>query len=946
MAWLQSRAFIGAKYEQSNSDYFYDWTQHNLAEEIPALATATCAVETTVTSGAATIHISVSAGTVPSSGGVWIAGNGSGQAWEYIQYSGITDLTGGEYNLTGCVREPVASREHNGIHTAGAIVRFWWQLDTMVGDFSFVEEMDDSESIIDWSANATGWLFPQAALRDGHIFIYQTKTAVANPFTNTLIGFLDVRNSEHDYRRVGQWNVKIVSSSGMINRYRARGVRRGKYNIALGASAQATDSLSVAWKERVSGDYVEAEPTFGASNAVDGDIKTLWISDTFIGGEPDHYQLAKASVSVGSRTSIDDPSVRTTNDGSGHNLMMDGGVIIISEIHLSPAVGQAGGYRYVEITCLNDLDIGTGLDLYLTTDNAANFIMFTSMFRAMVSGDTLVFCENEDKFREENPSANPTQLVDLSQTIHYNFLNSLSLSGGTLAIFYEPEATSKHFYHEVKWGTGGTATVTSVNEPITYTSDLTFGTALAVASNGQTYHYNYASNATSANNWDVGYTQSPGYSMSDKVWMLVELPPLGLMLAEDITDSYTGAILLTDGTEETTSGLASSGSIQIGDEVLSYNSRTATTITITGRAQSSTSAAAHVKDDPIYVYDSGLAINAFPIRTIEIARDGTIVPASVTIRSTKVTYPPRDPSQTSYTSDYEFSHSITGNTAQTITYNLASTLRMRHLLIEFDAMSVSKSRPRVNEVRALPDETFFDGDQWLYSGETATEMCEKLLLNVGFPAAAITANLTSGGGEHATANRLAWDVLVAYAQFAGLSIIVGRDSKITVGENGHRVGGDIITTTHTWQPSNTANWKLLTPPPEPVAQVIMPWQSADGSSSGIAYFPAQPTGNGEILEMPEQVFVSGVDAASSAEQLYWRKQFPYAWIAESSISGASFRPGQYHAIDGWTLNNEMQPISRYCLVRSVDHIIVMDEKSKTIRWHSIVNLAEINREAA
>lgn len=940
---LQTRAYIGAKYEQESSDYFYDWSIHSRFSEIPVIADATCTLATSITDTATSITVDLSGAIntdVPSVGGVWVAGNGTGQAWEYVQYSGVTSVDSNTVTLTGCNREPDADREHNGAHTAGAAVKFFWKLDTMAGEFSFIEEMDDEECIIDWSAEAHGWLFPQAALRDGHVFIYQYRTDVTAPFLTELVGFIDARNSEHDYKHADAWTVKIVSSAGMINRYRSRGLRRGDYNIARGATVQATDPLAAAWKERASGDYQAAEPTFDPSNTVDGETETLWIADAYYGTEPNHYQLSKESVATGDRVSLDDPSIRTSTDGSGKKLMM-AEHIIITEIHLSAAVGQGGGYRYVELTCLDDFDALTDTNLYLATDNATNW--YGLPVYTVYKNEKIIICENEDKFREENPSANPAQLIDLSKTDYYNFLKSLSTAGGTLALFYEFEATTSHFFHVVTWGTGGTAVI---NPPVgSYTSDLTFGTALAVATNGQTYRYNYASSATAANNWDVGYTQTAGYTLDNKAWMLVQLPPLGLKLVADLTDSYTGAVTLTDDTGETTAGLAASGEIQIGDERISYNSRGQNTITITARGNAGTTAAAHLKGDPVYVVVSDIAIDAFPIRTIELVRDGDIVISGYTLRTTSQTYPPRTPDEPNYTDDYEASVTVTGNTAQTITYNLATVRRIRWCLVEFNSLSESPARPRLNEFRALPSEDNFDTSTWMTTGATAGDLLEQILTNVGFNSSCYTINTTNESGKHGTADGSAWDVIKEFAAYSGLSVIVNRDSTITVNVNDYLIG-DIFTIEHTWLKSNTVNLKALHAPPEPVSQIAVPWQSYDGATSGTAYYPSSPDATGNVFEMPEQVYASEADAQTRAQRIYYRKRFPYSWIAEAVQGVSGTRPGSIHSLSDWKLNRESGAIDRLCMVRSVDHMIQQDAKTHTLSWRTVVNLVEIQRTTA
>lgn len=945
---LETVAFVGARYEPETSAYYFDFpTLLNRGDPLPEVATGAHTLAISVADGDTSIDVALdasgaaSSGDVPSSGGVWVGGNGSGQAWEYIQYSGKTNVSLYSVTLTGCVREPEINREHNGAHTAGAAVKFFWELDTMNGGgFRYSLDLDDTDSVIDWNGDASGWVFPQAALRDRHLFIYATRDVPTEPFLIELVGFLRAPQGEQDYTGAGPWSVALTSASQVINRYTAPGMRRGVMNVARGASVQAVAALGAWWKERGSGDYIDAEPDLGASSAVDSDKKTLFIADAFVGTEPDHYQHSKVDTPTGEKLSLDDPSIRTSNDAYGRATMMPG-AMIISEIHHQRAVGQPGGYGYIELTALDDLDLGTGTDLYIATDDHTRFLPF--VISPVVTGDKIVICENEDKFRAENPSAEPKQLIDISKGAYSTFFSDLSVAGDTLGLFYEFEAVTSRFYHVVTWGTGGTAEITTLNNPSMYTSDLVFSPALPVATAGQTYHYNYARSSTAADNWDVGNIQTAGYLLG-KAWMLLELPPLGLKLAADISDAFTGNVKITDDSGETTAGLAlSSGTfdIQIGDEIITASGRTATTINLATRNVGGIQTA-HSAGDPIYILQDGIAINALPIRAVRLFRAGTIIPANFTLRTTAASYPPRTPDQAHYAADYEFSASVTGNTAQTATYNFAPTRRVRWLLVEFDAMSESPARPRLNEVEALIDEAYCDEATWLGNGSTASEFAAQLLTNIGYPAAAITAQTTAGSGEHATSSRLAWDVLAAYSEYAGLVSEVTRDSKIVIGSSGYWTG-EISIPIQTWTPDNSRRVQPLKAPPAPVSQVKIKWQSRDGASNGVVVFPDSPDETGEVLEMPEQVYDNAAQAQDRAEKAYWRRKYPYTWIVESAQDARDMTPGWMHLLTGWKLHPDMQAVQRLCLVRSVEHFIEQDEETHDLEWRTTVTLEEIER---
>ena len=124
--YFEYRVYVGPPWRPSSSHY-YDWSYHSSGDgdsfEIATVTTATLTdLGTTLTVADNSLF--------PADGWVWIGpGPGTtGQGWECCEYTGKSGGT----QLTGLVRVGV-NREHNGTHSTGASVLFWFPLDGSEG---------------------------------------------------------------------------------------------------------------------------------------------------------------------------------------------------------------------------------------------------------------------------------------------------------------------------------------------------------------------------------------------------------------------------------------------------------------------------------------------------------------------------------------------------------------------------------------------------------------------------------------------------------------------------------------------------------------------------------------------------------------------------------------------------------------------------------------------
>src|SRR4051812_18507844 len=100
---LQWALFIGPAWHPASDSHFWDYTTYDL-EDADNLDFQTT-VASTVNSGDTSIGL-VSAAGFSQPFGAWLGPNGSGQAWEYIDYFSISGAA-----LNGVIREPTADRE-------------------------------------------------------------------------------------------------------------------------------------------------------------------------------------------------------------------------------------------------------------------------------------------------------------------------------------------------------------------------------------------------------------------------------------------------------------------------------------------------------------------------------------------------------------------------------------------------------------------------------------------------------------------------------------------------------------------------------------------------------------------------------------------------------------------------------------------------------------------
>jgi hypothetical protein len=887
------RAYIGPPFKRLTDPYAYDWSVNN-ADASATLTSISTVLSAQLLSGASTASVNT-AGSFPASGGFWVGPTLN--RWTWINYSGKTGttLTGLQWSTDG---------EEDITHGNGSQVKLWYEISENNGQLTLTTEMDANLATIQWSADIGGGVkIPQIAIRNNHLIIVQKATAPGGTFTNWLVGWLQSPTFKEPspYRR--QWSAQIVSSAQMIAQQTISGVRVSDLNIARDGSASGQSTLAAPYKERYSGDYLAAEPDLSATTTTDGSTATTWIAEHVVG----------AQLSVATPTA--DP-VQT-------------GDLIITQAHLSKAPGESDGYRWIEITVT-------------ATGNQPDFLLIAGSGGVAGLGtageytaqDKIIFAEDDVLFQQQNPLSTAVKVLSFEDDD--TFFNSLNMAGDSLGLWFDTDL-NEGWTSLLMWGTGaaypdaGSGHDDPPNWP---------GATVAAPINGQTMRYKWTNSSTPANNWVTDYNDHAGYRYNrdndtTEIWYHIELPSMGLQLAQDVASGYTGPVTIKDESGDTTGGLPSSGSIQVGSSILTYNNKTATTITLT-----SAPAVNHVTGDPIYVYFGGVSSDGVPINRIRWTAT-SIYPKDFEILYSRLPNA-RTPGTSAYLNDYIQLANVTGHASNS--YELTfSTTRARHIVMLVRKMSTDPARVRFNEFEVYLDRTYYDTSTWLQDGTPTTGLFETLLTLANIPPGAMT--LTNDGNSDlsnvTTEKQNAWTVAADLADFTNHRLHVRRDSKITIAKDTFWTSGSSYTPVATWTRSNASEPSMLQDVSGigSVSQVRLSWRSPDEEESGTECYPATADWRGSVVELGPYVYASASAAQAAARKQYWLRKYPYTMFVRPLTPSDSYAPGQIHRVQ-WDFSDTRGTMDRYYMVTSVS-----DEFGDLQRKQSL-NMIQVSREIA
>lgn len=872
---FQWALFIGPAWHPSTSPYFWDWT--GLAADGASTLDYQSTLSSTLSSGV-TSAVLTSAASFPSAGGVWIGPNGSGQAWEYCDYSGKSSNT-----LTGLVREPTADREHNGVHNSGAVIRPWWKVAGDDGQLRVDMSLDNLLVATEWQYQISGIAAPQAAFRPFHLAVIQYRLAVTGSLLNMFVGFLDASTIRDDAKRIRNWSARTGSLANLLKRITVEGVRVGDFDAVQHGSARSSTPLGAAHKERWTGDFVAASPSFAADGVLDDENDGIWINDRMVG--------------------TDEPP--GTFDG-------------ISQIYINPPLSVNAGTRWIEFINHDTASV----ELLAWNRDTATEVGLVIPSVTLADGERMIIAENAARFLEENPSQQATQIFDVSGGANPGWFNNLKVAGGALAFNFFGSKTKVVYWGDIS------------DSDTSWSATGWTGASMAVPGADETMRYKMLDDghANTKDDWEISRRQSPGYTIEDnnlgeQAWIAVDLPTMGLVLHEDITDSTPGAAgtLLIDGQNgPSTDGLPSSGTLVLGDEYITYSAKVTGGVTVTARGASGTTAAAHVAGDAVYVVFTQASrttiTDALPLKQLIWERSG----GTIYLRDFKWRYSAlkaRTPDEEQHEDDYEVTNTVTSHATSSHTQNLTDN-RARTVLLEIQKMTTDPARPRVNRLKALVDPAYFASGQWLSSGETVEQLIRQIGLNAGMAGTIVTA--TGGGatpGGFVTALDSAWSVMASAAEMGGSQIIVSRDGKVNAAPDDfwtEAIGG--YTPVETWTRSNASSVELIRTGGAYVSQVKITWETPDGSDGGVAIWPTTPADLGAVQELGPYYFATEAGAILAARKRFYLSRYPYELAVTLAAGNLDIEPRQVHSVQ-WQLADDMQVIDRRMLVRQVQHYV-------------------------
>ena len=887
------RAFIGPRYEPASAAYRHEWWT-------PGNLTDTAELDTTLADGATTIVLAT-AGSLDTRGGAWIGPNGTGQAWEYITYTGKTAT-----DLTGITREAGATREHNGIHTAGAIVRQWWEITDDNGTLRLTEELSESLAAITWTAAIEGIKAPPPPLRPDHVVVIQTRET-GGAWSTYLVGFVRGPKIRDDYQRLRQWSIEITSIAGILASQQAPGIKVGEYNLARYGSATSDTELADPRKEQMSGDFVGSSPDLAAKSAIDDDSDTLWIAERFVGTPADYT-----------------PIPGTDGDNAYEK-------VFLTQARINRWPGEGAKSRWLEF-CVKGQTFPA---LALMTSDWTNTVSVGRLTGwSSSTGDTVIFCEDESTFRALNPHAEPTKLVQVGSL----FFDSLDVASDAVG-FWNLTAGSV-FSAAYSWGG---------NNRIDYTfgaggaSPSWLGDPIPAPQPGEIIRYNYDSGATQpADHYIVDYVDMAGYKANDgeDPWLLVTLPRLQLALAANITDSAPGigaelSLEDSDGNPSTI-GLETTGTLQIGTEQITYSARSTGSVTVSARGANSTTAASHLAGDPVRVISSGFATNGRLINRIEWSR--TQAPYPEEFRIYRSAYDEqRNPGDDTWASDYTLVADVSAHASADYGIDLSPAVRATAVLILVDKMSADPARVRINDLRVIGSTAEYPSGIAIAASDT-DDVIAAILTAAGANVGITNTGPSTQINKVTTETGAAWAVAADMADYGGCILDCTRTGPITVAANPLRAG--TLTPAATIDEDEIAALEYAQPPYTPVHYIRLPWRDPEGDDQDPVEYPASHPTSAVPIDLEPAAFEGSAEATAAATRRYGLLRYPTIFVAQlATPQPYSLRPGAVLTL-GWSLEQGTQDIARTVIVTSVDNEL------SAHRWTTVLQLRQIDREAA
>lgn len=909
------RAFIGPRHRSALSPYFYDWSQPaELTDYGDSFApTAAALTSGSTAAGASTINVNTTAD-FPSAGGLFFKPNAAGAAFVYVEYSGKT-----AGSFTGVIWPPTNEIEGLTNIPAGAQLVNYLPLEQSTGaqmsqQLQITRVAAGQFAGSNWTATIQGFNVARHVAANHHIIIIQERTDPGDTWTNILTGWTTAPSYNDNGERSAPWQLTIVSSATMAERYQSKPITVGDRDIAKDGSASASNELEIAYKERYSPDFQRADPDFSAGQVLDRDPATLWIADQYVG-----------SMNYADPATTSDPLI-WYSDGWDTQA-------VISLIYLRrPAGYDSVGYRFIELTAIpQPPDGSTNLnDHWIHTEKADTFQLLDIGGADVEEGEKILICEDQELFNRENPlNAYKTTYEIPDQS----FWDSIDPAGDTIVLRRftpgDPYAQDT-ICHGVQWG-NATGSMPQLDPDDGGTWSRWTGPNVAAPAPGQSIRRLWlganglGTSTTPADYFETAYNVIPGYTVGvyggdpdgwnlgkfHEVWIEVEIPSLQHYLKDDIAvtvgpgqDLY---IVDPDG-EPNTEGLPDGpATIQIGLEQISYLTKHEDRLTINGRGMNGTDIEQHIAGDQVQYVDAGIATTAPPIAQIQWrrARTGGPYPTAFKVYTSRRADRQRHPGDERWTNDWTLRATQTnfvdnGADPDRIiwTQNYSPSIRTNRILIVITGMSEDPARPRLNEIYARVSSAEFDADTWQPTNSPAASVAAAILSGTGaIPAPAVTVYLTTNTIEQTeTEAGPCYSMALDVCDYSHSYMRVTPGSRIHL-EPHPWIEAASLSPAYTWQRGDLSSISVSHADPIPIKQYEMSYSTPAGVEGSAIYPPTDETpDDGSIEEIGPYIASSAAGANNSVKRRYLLGRLPYQVTIELAEGRLDIEPGSIHRI--------------------------------------------------
>jgi hypothetical protein len=572
------RFFVGPRVD------YVDLTEFSFGGAFDTSVETTLAADMDYTDG--TVDL-VDASGFRASGAVLIEANAAGEVDEFITYESKSINT-----LSGVKRDFSATGQQ-GVHTIGATVKQWIDVTSYITGCSL--GWSRQGNVIVWEANLPGQNYNRSYFQRDNTIMAQVRFSPAGEsggWTDWVVlffGSITNKNVRDDYKQGGEFTLKVEGPQAYLRSKSIDSHRFGRNNLAENRPVTVSSTLLDVRQEADSGEFTGA-PSVEGANLVDGNLSTLWISQTV----PDVTQESRPTGSFYAR---------------------------ISEIYPRHLIGyNHADYQWFEIV-IGDYAEELGIDY-----NSLFRYFFTSLTGwpgielmrtdtgGVKAGDIVLVCSNRKKFEEAFATAKYHKIIDARRQL-------FNTNGDWMAL---ARSVSWHQY-DTGWGTHCNDAVVfgSASYPVDWPDPGVAGedprwsgAAIPLPDYGHSLRRSptMTTDTGTAADWIEDEYPLPGrHESANGEWASVELPAMTATLAAQLDAGYT-----TDAELTNLDGLTESGRVQIDIEWIDYASLDRANNKIVGltRGVGDTTDATHAASTPVYQVENGVATNTLRISSV------------------------------------------------------------------------------------------------------------------------------------------------------------------------------------------------------------------------------------------------------------------------------------------------------------------------------------------